>query len=525
MSGEAKQNDKSGAAPSNSWLAVAAGTLGSLMATLDSSIVSASLPTIQGEIGASPDEGTWISTAYLVAEIIMIPLAGFFDRLLGLRLFLTICTVGFIGFSVLCGLSDSLGVMIIGRIGQGFTGGAMIPTALTIVATKLSPQQRSKGVALFGFTAVFGPVAGPIVGGYLTEAYSWHYAFFINVPLGLGLLVLLFVGLPKEKAKLALIREADWLGIFGLAIGLGALTVILEEGQRERWFESTLVIQLTALSVLGFAMLIVGQLTTKQPVIHLNIILQRAFGSVFVLSLVVGAALYGISYAIPQFLDQLADYNAFQAGQVTFIIGVPSLLMMATFPFIEKHIDIRFVIGVGLVLYGVGCLSNARLTSDTAGVNFVGSMLIIGLGQFFALIFLNSAATSAVSQKLAEDASGLFNAARNLGGSFGLALITVLRENRTWFHGERLSEGVTQNSVAAQGSMVSDAAQAGLASQGDPVAALDQSYATLSQGLQTAGSALAFADIFFVFGIIMLAALPLVLLLKPVPKEGSQPAG
>ncbi len=497
------------------WLAVAAGTLGSLMATLDSSIVSAALPTIQGEIGASANEGTWISTAYLVAEIVMIPLAGFFDRLLGLRLFLIICTVGFVASSIVCGLSTGLSVMIFGRIGQGFFGGAMIPTALTIVSTMLSPAQRATGLALFGFTVVVGPVAGPIVGGYLTDTYSWHYIFFINVPLGIGLFALLLIGLPYERPRLERIAETDWFGIAGLSLCLGTLTVILEEGQRERWFESALIIKLTIASLTGLVLLIVGQLTAKRPVIHLEIILQRAFGSVFVLSLTVGAGLYGVSYVIPQFLNQLADYNAFQSGQITFIIGVPSLLLMGAFPWLERTVDVRLLIGLGLVLYGVGCLMNAQITASTSGVNFVTSMLVIGLGQYFALIFLNSAATSAVPTALAEDASGLFNAARNLGGSFGLATITILRENRTWFHGARLSEGVTQNS---------DLGQAGATIAGaDPGTTMEQAATALNRGFQTAGGALAFADVFFVFGILMLVSIPLVLMLKPVSSEGGQP--
>ena len=519
-------SDKAKGGGNDAWLAVAAGTLGSLMATLDSSIVSAALPTVQGEIGASAQEGTWISTAYLVAEIVMIPLAGFFDKLLGLRLFLIICTIGFVASSVLCGLSTGLGVMIIGRVGQGFFGGAMIPTALTIVSTMLSSQQRSTGFALFGFTVVVGPVAGPIIGGYLTETYSWHYIFFINLPIGVGLLALLLVGLPSKKANLGLIAQADWLGIVGLSLCLGALTVILEEGQRERWFESSLVIKLTVLSLTGLVLLVAGQLTAKRPVINLRIILQPAFGSVFLLSLTVGAALYGISYVIPQFLDQLADYNAYQAGQVTFIIGIPPLLLMVAFPYIEKNIDVRLVIGVGLLLYGYGCLMNARITSGTSGVDFVTSMLVIGLGQYFALVFLNSAATSAVPKELAEDASGLFNAARNLGGSFGLATITILRENRTWFHSARLAEGVTQNSYAVQAGAAASGAASGAAAQGgatDPGTAMEQANTALHQVFQTAGTALAFADVFFVFGVLMLVSLPLVLLLKPVPKEGSQP--
>ena len=520
--GSGQSGGQSGSKSGNAWTAVAAGTVGSLMATLDSSIVSAALPTIQGEIGASANEGTWISTAYLVAEIVMIPLAGFFDRLLGLRLFLMICTVGFVASSVLCGLSTGLEVMIIGRIGQGFFGGAMIPTALTIVSTMLSPAQRANGLALFGFTVVVGPVAGPIVGGYLTETYSWHYIFFINVPLGVGLLALLVLGLPAKKANLGLIRQADWLGIIGLSLGLGALTVILEEGQRERWFESELILKLTAASLVGFAVMIAGQLTAKQPVIHMSIILQRAFGSVFVLSLTVGAALYGISYVIPQFLNQLSDYNAFQSGQITFIIGIPSLLLMPFFPKLEKTVDLRFVIGLGLVLYGFGCLMNARITSNSSGVNFVESMLVIGVGQYFALVFLNSAATSAVPKELAEDASGLFNAARNLGGSFGLATITILRENRTWFHSARLAEGVTQNADAGQVSTAA-AGAAGQIDTPDPGTAIEQGYAALNQGFQTAGTALAFADVFYVFGILMFVSLPLVLFLKPVPKGGSEP--
>ena len=272
-------------------------------------------------------------------------------------------------------------------------------------------------------------------------------------------------------------------------------------------------------SLIGFVLLIAGQLTARRPFINLRIILQPAFGSVFVLSLTVGAALYGVSYVVPQFLDQLSDYNALQSGQVTFIIGVPSLLLMPVFPLIEKSIDVRIVIGVGLLLYGVGCLMNARLTSDSSGVNFVTSMLVVGLGQYLGLVFLNSAATSAVPKALAEDASGLFNAARNLGGSFGLATITILRENRTWLHAARLSEGVTQNSATAQASEL-----AGQAGMSDPGTMLQQSYASLNQGFQTAGTALAFADVFFVFGILTLVSAPLVVFLKPVPKEGSQPA-
>jgi MFS transporter, DHA2 family, multidrug resistance protein len=509
---------KGGKTDAVAWIAVAAGTIGSLMATIDTSVVSASLPTIQGEIGASPTEGTWISTAYLVAEIIMIPLAGWFQRIFGLRNLLMGCTILFTGFSILCGFSDSLGVMIIGRIGQGFTGGAMIPTALTIVATMLPPSQRPVGLALFGFTTVFGPVAGPILGGYLTENFSWHYAFFINVPLGIGLLGLLVVGLKAEKAKLGLIAQADWLGILGLTLGLGALTVVLEEGQRERWLESTFIDRLIVVSIVGFALLIVGQLTARSPVIQLKILFTRAFGGVFVLALEAGAGLYGISYILPQFLTSLADYNAFQSGLVTFIIGVPPLVMMTVYPILDKRLDLRIAVACGLVFCGIGCLMNAHLSQSDTGTDFVYSLMIIGLGEFFLLMFLNKAATSAVDRKLAGDASGLFNSARNLGGSIGLAMIAVMRERRTWFQSEQLSEGVTANGIQAQDYLTASVVQLG---RGDAVAGLERSYAGLNQTFQFAGTALAFADIFLLLGVMFLISIPLTLMLKPSPKGGS----
>jgi DHA2 family multidrug resistance protein len=210
------------------WLAVAAGTLGALMATLDISIVNSSLPTIQGEIGASGTEGTWISTAYLVAEIVTIPLSGWLERVFGLRSFLPIATTLFVSFSMVCGFSNTLPMMIIGRIGQGFTGGALIPTAMTIIATRLPLAQQPIGNAAFGATAIMGPVIGPVVGGWLTENVSWHYAFFINLPVGITLLTLLTVALPHQKPKWDLVRQADWMGIAGLAMGLGGLTVVLK---------------------------------------------------------------------------------------------------------------------------------------------------------------------------------------------------------------------------------------------------------------------------------------------------------
>ena len=483
------------------WLAVAAGTIGALMATLDTSIVNASLPTIQGEIGASGADGTWISTAYLVAEIIMIPLAGWFEKIFGLRTFLLIVTVAFTIFSMMCGVSHDLTQMIIGRVGQGFTGGAMIPTALTIVATRLPPREQPTGIALFGMTAVLGPVLGPVIGGWLTENVSWHYAFFLNLPIGIGLGALLLLSLPTRPARLAMFLEADVLGILGLALGLGCLTVVLEEGQRELWFESKMIVGLSAVSAIGFVMLIAGQLFSKRPVIQLKILFQRAFGGVFLMSLMVGAALYGILYIIPQFLAAIPGYNAEQAGDVTMISGIPTILMLAVFPLLVRLIDVRAAIAFGLALYSLTCFMDTGLTVDSTGGDFFWSQVVRGFAQFFSMLFLNQAATASVAHELAEDASGLFNAARNLGGSFGLAAIATLQDQRMTFHVERLSEGITGNSVIGQA-----AVQA-------------QGIAQINQQIQGQATVMTFVDLYHVFGVALLLLIPLVLLLKPLPKD------
>jgi DHA2 family multidrug resistance protein len=234
---------------------VAAGALGALLATLDISIVNSALPTIQGEIGATGTEGTWIATSFLVAEIVVIPLSAWLERLLGLRTLLLIAVTAFTGFSILCGVATDLTTMIIGRTGQGLMGGLLIPTAMTIVAKRLPPHQQPIGMALFGMTVILGPVLGPLLGGWLTENLSWHYAFFVNVPVCALLLLLLLLGLPHERTNWVYLREADWLGIIGMILGLGGLTVVLEEGHREEWFESPLIVQLTIVTVVGFVLL------------------------------------------------------------------------------------------------------------------------------------------------------------------------------------------------------------------------------------------------------------------------------
>lgn len=492
------------------WLAVAAGTLGALMATLDISIVNSSLPTIQGEIGASGTEGTWIATAYLVAEIVVIPLSGWLERLLGLRTLLLVAASLFTLFSIMCGLSTTLPMMIVGRIGQGFTGGALIPTAMTIVATRLPRSQQPVGNALFGATALLGPVVGPVLGGWLTENVSWHYAFFLNLPVGVGLISLLLIAIPHQPAKLNLIREADWLGIFGLALGLGGLTVVLEEGEREQWFSSSLILTISAVSLLGFVLLGLGQMLARKPVIRLRLLLNRQFGSVVIMVMVVGMVIYGTSYVIPQFLATIAGYNSLQAGQVVMLSGIPVMLMMPVTPWLLRNVDIRISVCMGLCVLALSAWLETGLTSTSDGGDFVESQLLRGLGTVFCMMFLNQAAIRSVPPEEAGDASGLYNAARNLGGSLALAGIAVIQDQRLWLHSRRLEESLRANAPNVQDYV---------ASQGSGA------LRSIARTIQTQALTMTYADMFWIMSVGIVFVVPLGLLLRPLPRHAPMVSG
>ncbi|MFN3727777.1 MAG: DHA2 family efflux MFS transporter permease subunit [Allosphingosinicella sp.] len=496
-------------ADAGAWIAVAAGALGALLATLDISIVNSALPTIQGEIGATGTEGTWIATSFLVAEIIIIPLSAWLERLLGLRTLLLIAVIAFTGFSILCGVATDLTTMIIGRTGQGFMGGALIPTAMTIVAKRLPPQQQPIGMALFGMTVILGPVLGPLLGGWLTENLSWHYAFFVNVPVCAVLLLLLLLGLPHERTNWVYLREADWFGIIGMILGLGGLTVVLEEGHREEWFESSLIIQLTIMTAIGFIMLAIGQARAAKPVLKLGLVLNRQFGSVVVMALALGMVMYGSTFVIPQFLALIADYNALQTGLVIFLMGVPAFILMPVVPFMIRVVDIRIAVGAGLAIMAVSCFVSTSLTAESAGEAFTSGQLLRGVGMILTMLFLNQATIASVSKEDAGDASGIFNAARNLGGSFALAALASFQDQRMWLHSRRMEESLWANDPRLQEH---------LAGMSNALGSMEAAYQSLAGTIQQQAFVMTYNDIFWAMALATLATLPLVFFLRPLPK-------
>lgn len=505
------------------WIAVAAGGLGALMASLDISITNSALPQIQGEIGATGTEGTWIGTGYLVSEIVMIPLTAWATRVLGLRNLLLACAALFILFSIICGTANDLTWMIIGRVGQGFTGGALIPTGQTIVATRLPRHQQTLGLSLFALIVLMGPIVGPLTGGWLAENISWRWCFFVNLPVGAALTALLLLALPRDRADLKSLLRADWLGVIGLAVGLSSLTIVLEEGQRERWFESQMIVDLSIASVVGIAVLILAQFTSKDPVVKLKLLLNRSYASVVILVTAFGATFYGVLYILPQFLSGIAGYNAQQSGLVLLVSGIPAFLAIAIVPPLMSRVDMRWLVAAGLVGIALSCFLNHGMTSQSAGGDFTASQLLLGFGQVLILFPLNQASVGTVAPELAGDAAGLFNMARNLGGSMGLASLGAVIDWRNTLHVGALRESVRANSPLAQ-ERLSDMASGFLAQSGDAAQAQLQALGQLAGQIQQQAMVLTYADAFWLLGVMLLLCLPLVFLLRP-PKHAASALG
>jgi len=501
------------------WIAVAGAIFGTFMALLDVSVTNASLPQIQGEIGATGTEGTWIGTGYLVAEIVMIPLTAWFSRLMGQRNFLIMASVLFTLFSMLCGFSGSLTAMIAGRVGQGFFGGALIPASLTIVATRLTDKQRPMGLLIYAAVAVLAPVIGPVLGGWLTENASWHWLFFMNLPIAIVLIPLLWLGITREEPDLGELRRADWMGIFGLAMFLGSLTVILEEGQRENWFDSAMITRLTMLSSLGFVMVMIAQIRNPRPVVKLRLLLNGSYRAVFGIVMLIGAGSFTMLYVVPVFLCTISGYNAQQTGAVAMYTGLATFMMLPLLMVMMQKVDIRITVGAGMAIFGTSCLLTLNLTPDSVGHDFIWQQFINGIGQPMVGLTLSQAATAGLAEEDIPDGTALFSMARNLGGSLGLALTGILIDRRSAFHIHELGQATTANSAAAQ-KRIGQLAATMLRDGADPAYATARALHMIGGEIQRQALVLSYIDGFWLMGVGIILAIPAVLFLQR-PKPGA----
>lgn len=437
-------------APLRQWIAVGGAVLGAFMAVLDVSITNASLQNIQGSLGASLDEGSWIATAYLISEIIVIPLTGWFSQIFSTRRYLLVNAALFLFFSLCCAWSWNLSSMIIFRAFQGLTGGVLIPMAASIIVSTLPTSQRTIGLALFGISATFAPCIGPTIGGWLTINYSWEYIFYLNIIPGIALMGMIAYSLDEKPMNLSLLKKGDWWGILTMAIALGCLTFVLEEGNRKDWLGSEEILWATVISLISFTGFFWIEFTRLDPFINLRLLARRNFAISTILSLTLGLGLYGSVYILPLYLASIQGYDAFQIGKVMMWVGLPQLFITPFIPKLLKKIDSRVMIGIGVGLFATSCFMNVFMTHDTAGDQLMWSLIVRALGQPFIMTPLSTVAYEGIDGKNIGSASGLYNMMRNLGGSFGIGILGTLLTRRYQLHFGRIAESISQVDTQAQ---------------------------------------------------------------------------
>jgi len=502
------------AVAAKTWIAVVGATLGSFMAVLNIQIVNASLADIQGAIGAGVDDGGWISTSYLVAEIVVIPLTGWLAQVFSVRRYLIVNAALFVAFSIACAFAQNLNQMIALRAVQGFTGGVLIPVAFTIVITVLPKAKQPIGLALFAVGATFAPAIGPTIGGYLTENWGWEYIFYVNLVPGIAMIAMLWFSLDRAPMKLELLKSGDWSGIVAVAIGLAALQTALEEGNKDDWLGSPFIVRLLLIAAAALSLFVWIELTRDKPLLNLKLIARRNFGFGLVANFLLGVALYGSVYVIPVYLARVQGYNAQQIGEVLAWTGLPQLLLIPFIPLLMKRFDPRWLIGVGFALFAASNFLNAWMTPDYAGAQLMLPNIVRAVGQALAFTPLVAVANGGIEPANAGSASALFNMMRNLGGAIGIATLQTFVTTREQFHSNVLMHSVSALSEATR-KRIDDLTQYFLShGVSDPGAAAHQAIVAIGDTVRGQAFVMAFGDTFYLLGVALVAAMLAALWLK-----------
>ncbi len=507
------------------WIGVLGALLGAFMAVLDIQITNASLKDVTGALGATLDEGSWISTSYLMTEIVIIPLAGWLAMIFSTRRYLLVTAALFLVFSTLCGFAWDLPSMIIFRALQGLTGGALIPLAFQIILTTLPPAKRAMGFALFGVTATFAPSIGPTIGGWLTDNYGWPLIFFINLIPGGILLAATWFAIPREPMQLKRVRDGDWWGIATMAVGMASLTVFLEEGQRKDWFGSPFIVRMAFVAAIALtAFLVIELWITPRPFINLRLLRERNFAFGSIINVAVGAALYGSAFLLPLYLAQSQGYNALQIGQTVMWSGLPQLAIMPLVPLLMKRFDSRLLIGAGLVIFGMSCMMNYHLDPNVAYAQLRFSQILRAIGQPLVMVPVSALATAGIAAADAGSASGLFNMMRNLGGSTAIALLSAVLTMREHLHSNRLGELISLYNPLTRDRI--DALTSNFVAHGfDLTTAGRMALAALDKTVRGQAYLGAYGDAFFLIGIALFAAIGALFFTKAAPPAAGASAG
>jgi DHA2 family multidrug resistance protein len=496
------------------WIAVAGALIGAFMAVLNIQVTNSSLPDIEGGIGTGGVNGAWISTAYLIGEIIVIPMTDFLSRVFSLRRYLIANTALFLLLSAACGQAHSLTEMIILRGLQGFFGGVLIPLAFTIIVMMLPPSKRPMGFAGFSVTATFAPAIGPTIGGWLTNNYGWPTIFYMNLVPGAVMLSALIYGLPKSVPQYSLLKHGDWIGIALMAVGLATFQTVLDDGNVYDWFGSPFIVKLSLVSAVTLIAFLIWELKIENPLIRLRLFRRRNFAFGTLSNFMLGFALYGSAYLLPQYLAVSQGFDPQQSGEVMAWTGVPQLFVIPFVPLLMRKFDSRFLVGFGLVVFASSCFLNLHLDKDYAAPQLFVPDVVRALGQALVMTPLSAIAMVGIAPTDAGAASGLFNMLRNLGGAIGVAVIETFFTKREQFHSFIINSHVSMLEPATQNRLTS--LQQYFMGHGfpDPAAALHRAIIAVGQTIRAQATLMGYADCFGLLGVILLCAACSIALLR-----------
>jgi len=510
--------------PAERWTIAATVVFGAFMAVMDTSVVNVSMRHMMGSFGTDLSSITWVATSYSIAEIIMVTMSGWWSSLMGRKTFYLASFALFTGGSVLCGLAGSFEQMIVFRVIQGIGGGALIPVSLAILRETFPPAQQGMAMALYGMGVVLAPALGPIAGGWLTDAWGWPWIFYINVPFcAVGMLLTAkFVWDPPYLKRG--IRTVDWLGIILLSVCLTGMQVVLERGQDEQWFDSNLIRWWTAATLVSLAILIFWELRHKDPVVNLRVLKNRNLTLGSIMGLIFGVSLFGTTFILPQFTQNILGYPAFESGLA---LAPRALVLMTIMPIVGwayPRVGARAMVMAGIVVI---MLSYWKLTGLTVTAGFddlVLPLVIMGVGMPCMFVPLSTVSLSTLDRSLMTDASALYTLARRVGGNIGYSLVAVLLDRGQAIHRAYLADHISELSQVTRDQLSS--LTQGLVSRGvDALQATQLAVGMLEQKLMRQATMLAYNDISFIFGCLFLLLVPMVFLLPRRAGGAGRPGG
>ncbi|MBI5420626.1 MAG: DHA2 family efflux MFS transporter permease subunit [Deltaproteobacteria bacterium] len=515
MNGGNRFGNAVGGIRESKWIVAVTVMLPTLIEIIDISVANVSLDHIRGSLSAGIDEAAWVLTSYLVSNAIIIPMTGWLARSFGRKRYLMFSLALFTGASFLCGSSTSLGMLVFFRVLQGIGGGALQPLSMAILLESFPPKEHGIAMAIFGIGAMFGPIAGPLMGGYITDTLSWRWIFYVNLPIGLlaAFMITLFIHDPPYLKRTEKVKVDTW-GIALLTVGIGALQVVLDKGQREDWFQSDFILVFSAVSLLALTLFVIVELYfAEHPIVDLRAFRNISFGTGNVVMFIAFFNLFGSIVLLPLYAQILLGYTAFLAGLVLSPGGVATLLAM---PIVGKLIvkrNPKYLLAFGIV---VCAFSTYAMSRFNLGADFSALMwprIYLGIGMGFLFIPLTTLTLSSIPKPQMGNATSIYNLLRNLGGSFGVAFATTMFARRAQVHQSHLTEHLTWFDRGFRSAV--DLGKGVLAGRGVPDGASEKTAmsAIYGQAVKQA-TAMGFNDAFFILSVLMGCVLPLVLLLR-----------